>query len=720
MRRYLENYDLAEILRLVRTTRHGWLFLTALGCKIALVCLYTPQIYQEFWLPFVRNWIASGLTNPWDAFLAAGGSPKAFPYGTGMLLILAPLLSIKLLLFGPAAAPSTTEAALLGLPVLGMDLLVLLLLIYAFNLRSLKAVYIYWCSPVVLYVCYIHGQLDLIPMGILLAAVVALSRSRYAMAGVLLGLGIATKESLLVAVPFAFFFALKRSGVVSIFRLILPAGLSWLALFLPAMGSSGFRTMVSRAEEKAWIFNSSLTLHESEILLVPLAMGALFLSFAMLRKVNTDMLVMYTGLAFTILLLLVPANAPGWYLWVVPFYCYYSLMSYHIRPWAITLFSILFVLYFCVSPPAEFLHFSQAPGIPLAALLRELSLSSEQISRLTGTLFTLMQGSIAWIAWIMYRQGVQSNDLYRMRDFPLVIGIGGDSGAGKDTLCLSIRSLLGNRNIIQADGDDHHKWERGDKNWQEYTHLNPKANNLHHQFKQASDLRKGSMVVRRFYQHGHGKFSGPRIVESSPYVLVSGLHPFYIKSMRELIDIKIFMDTEEELRRDWKIQRDMEERGYTREQVLAKMNDRRDDGLRYIAPQKEYADMIIRQHYVHSAQASQRTGTGGEPPGPENGLPPTAIEFVTDNSINLEVFCHEFAGTNGVTVSHEYIDGDRQILRLNGRLTARQIHDAAWRIIPNLDELITPGATFEEDYRGLTQLVFLSMLSYKEMIVARR
>src|ERR1700760_3310648 len=61
---------------------------------------------------------------------------------------------------------------------------------------------------------------------------------------------------------------------------------------------------------------------------------------------------------------------------------------------------------------------------------------------------------------------------------PLAIGIGGDSGAGKDTLVDSIVGMFGRENVAQLSGDDYHFWDRQKPMWRAMTHLNPRANDL--------------------------------------------------------------------------------------------------------------------------------------------------------------------------------------------------------------------------------------------------
>lgn len=110
-------------------------------------------------------------------------------------------------------------------------------------------------------------------------------------------------------------------------------------------------------------------------------------------------------------------------------------------------------------------------------------------------IYTLLEAVLVCIIYQIYKTGIKNNSLYR-KDKAITIGIGGDSGSGKSTLLLDIRQLFKN-DLIELEGDGEHKWERGDSNWNNYTHLNPKANFLHKQLEVISNLKKLMPAIRK-------------------------------------------------------------------------------------------------------------------------------------------------------------------------------------------------------------------------------
>jgi len=174
-----------------------------------------------------------------------------------------------------------------------------------------------------------------------------------------------------------------------------------------------------------------------------------------------------------------------------------------------------------------------------------------------------------------------------------IIAIAGDSGSGKTTLLNELTELFEKDSYLKLETDRYHKWERGNENYLEFTHLNPEANNLEKMSKDVYNLKIGSEIYSVDYDHDTGKFTQEEKIESKSNVILCGLHTLYNKNVNDIIDLKIFMDTDRELIKKWKIKRDVEERGYSIEKVLKQIKTREKDYEEYIKNQKDNADIII-------------------------------------------------------------------------------------------------------------------------------
>jgi uridine kinase len=176
-----------------------------------------------------------------------------------------------------------------------------------------------------------------------------------------------------------------------------------------------------------------------------------------------------------------------------------------------------------------------------------------------------------------------------------LINIAGSSGVGKTTIAKLVVLLLSdlNNKVLHLCGDDLHRWERGDENWKKITHFNPDANNLSLGKKQLLDLVKGKFIIRNVYDHNSGKFIQNVKFDSSNIIINEGLHGLYDSDICELSDLNIYVHTDDELKLEWKMSRDIESRGYTEEQVLSVMKMREEDGDKYIKSQIDNADVIV-------------------------------------------------------------------------------------------------------------------------------
>lgn len=171
-----------------------------------------------------------------------------------------------------------------------------------------------------------------------------------------------------------------------------------------------------------------------------------------------------------------------------------------------------------------------------------------------------------------------------------IIGITGDSGSGKTTISTIIKKLFDDSSFI-LECDRYHKWERGDKNWDNYTHLDIEANYITKMQNDVFDLKIGNDIYQVDYDHKTGKFTDCSLIESKDNIIVCGLHTLHLRE--DIINLKIYMDTDENLRIPWKIKRDIKKRGYTIEKIMDQINFRKKDFESYIYPQREKADIIV-------------------------------------------------------------------------------------------------------------------------------
>jgi phosphoribulokinase len=176
---------------------------------------------------------------------------------------------------------------------------------------------------------------------------------------------------------------------------------------------------------------------------------------------------------------------------------------------------------------------------------------------------------------------------------PVILGVVGDSAAGKTTLTRGLVRVLGEENVTHVCTDDYHRYDRKRRTELGITPLHPDCNYLDIVAQDLVHLRNGEPILKPVYRHQDGTFGPPVHVEPSRFTVIDGLLGYYLPEMREVYDVRVFLSPPEEVRRRWKVQRDCSRRGYTTDQVLAELDRRERDSEAFIRPQRGHADMLV-------------------------------------------------------------------------------------------------------------------------------
>jgi len=175
-----------------------------------------------------------------------------------------------------------------------------------------------------------------------------------------------------------------------------------------------------------------------------------------------------------------------------------------------------------------------------------------------------------------------------------VLGIAGDSGSGKTTISRGMRRMLGRDMVASFSMDDYHSLDRSERRARNITPLNPSANHLDLLADHLEALRRGESIEKPVYDHSIGEIEGTKHFGPAPVIIVEGLHPFYTERLRQAIDFKIFVDPSRQVKRLWKVRRDVGERGYDADQVRDEILRREPDYKLYIDIQKIYAEIVVK------------------------------------------------------------------------------------------------------------------------------
>jgi phosphoribulokinase len=176
---------------------------------------------------------------------------------------------------------------------------------------------------------------------------------------------------------------------------------------------------------------------------------------------------------------------------------------------------------------------------------------------------------------------------------PIILGVVGDSAAGKTTITRGLVRALGEDSVTHVCTDDYHRYDRAQRAELGITPLHPDCNHIDIMEQHLAHLRRGEPILKPVYSHSDGTFGPPRYVKPQRFTVVEGLLGYHTAAMRDVCDVRVYLAPPEDVRRRWKVNRDCSRRGYTTDEVLAELDRREDDSAAFIRPQERYADLVV-------------------------------------------------------------------------------------------------------------------------------
>jgi len=180
---------------------------------------------------------------------------------------------------------------------------------------------------------------------------------------------------------------------------------------------------------------------------------------------------------------------------------------------------------------------------------------------------------------------------------PLVIGIAGGTGSGKTTVTQAILDRLDKSRVVVIQHDSYYR------DLSAYGGRTPETINFDHpdsletplMIRHIRELKAGNSIDEPIYNFTtHRRLDSTRRVEPREIIIIDGILIFVDKELRELMDVKIFVDTDADERLIRRIRRDILERGRSMESVMQQyMGTVKPMHLEFVEPSKHWADVII-------------------------------------------------------------------------------------------------------------------------------
>ena len=178
----------------------------------------------------------------------------------------------------------------------------------------------------------------------------------------------------------------------------------------------------------------------------------------------------------------------------------------------------------------------------------------------------------------------------------LVIGIAGGSGSGKTTLLKNIIQTFGPA-ITVLSHDNYYK-RHDEMTYEERCKLNydePAALETDLMVRQLEQLKNGQEILCPVYDFTiHNRSDETILIKPERVIIVEGILIFENKDLRDLMDIKIFVDTDADIRICRRIKRDVNKRGRSLESVIMQYQETvKPMHEKYVEPSKKYADIVV-------------------------------------------------------------------------------------------------------------------------------
>ncbi len=179
----------------------------------------------------------------------------------------------------------------------------------------------------------------------------------------------------------------------------------------------------------------------------------------------------------------------------------------------------------------------------------------------------------------------------------LFLGIAGGSGSGKSTIARAVFAAVPRGDVVLIE-QDHYYRKQSHLSYEERERVNydhPDSIEIDLLLAHLDALRRGEAIARPTYDFSiHDRAPEPEHVPAATVVVVEGILVLADERLRERLDVKIYVDTDPDIRLMRRIRRDLEHRGRSFGQVRKQYYDTvRPMHLAFVEPSKRFADIIV-------------------------------------------------------------------------------------------------------------------------------
>ena len=689
---FIRNKLPIEVSRLILDINNNYLFKSILILKLFLIIFTTPESYSNWFIPFFQNAISINILSPWSSHLFAEGNIYSFPYGIVMYLLYLPLSFLFTLNSDNLINFEIIISIALGLTSLLFDYLTLIFIALITRKFSKKLLLIvYWCSPISIYILYVHGQLDILPVFLLILSLYLIKRNKIVQSSLALGMAISSKFSMIVTLPFLIIYLIRDRFLNKKVTLFLTTLITVLSiLVMPFFFNKEYILMVIRSPELMKIFGLFINYGDDlSIYILPTFILLILYLFWRLQRITFDMFMMAVGLGFFILLLLLPPS-PGWFLWVLPFLVFYQLRCPSDYLFVSIPFYVFYLIFFTLySSGTEFLFFD----LPYYSN----TLINDFINRSSfkSFIFTGMQASGLLICLRMYIYGINRNNIFNSNSKLLLILIGGVNSASEmlaDNLIDMFGIKFANK-LSQSNYQKKYKLKSINKKTREYLHSS------YYLSKFSNDIFKLTNKSYKYicnFRENSDNFLTQRKSNDLNFLFITGFHCLYLKRLSKRIDLKIFIDVDKKVKSQYSnIIFDKENPSFNKEEIT------KDERVIYHEQEKN-ADLIFRikpinENYIQNS---------------EDQFTPSKLCLTMANGYFHDELIHKLIAICSANIS---ITNNKQSdiieLVIDAEISSEDIKQIAIEMIPDIYDLISFSTEWHGGLIGLIQIVVIKHIA---------
>ena len=651
----------------------------ALKFFLGIYFFTNSEIIQNY-LVFANNLLASNLSNPYstefqDAYSFA--YPSIFLYLLVFMVYAADFFGIDVFIF---------YISLLTIFFITFDLITLrVMTAWVGEKNRTRLIILYWFSPVLIYLSYFSGSFDVLVLCLFFLGLDYLFNRKFFESSIFMGLAVSTKTFVILVLPFIVLYLFSNRYSLSKIIIYLTTLLfTFIFINIQFIGSDGFFETIFINSGQTRAFDSFIPIGDSKFYLIPGILLLILFMGSLIKNFNKDLFIIYLAFAFGLFLIFIEPEK-YWYYWLLPHLLYFYSKIVGKSVYLFYILQLAFFLYF---------------------LTNDGYISNEIIftDLLNMFSYTFLQFILLCNIFWVYFNGVQVLQNKKLYSKPFILGIGGNSGTGKTTLSNSLEKVFSKNFSCSIKGDDLHKWKRGDLNWNEYTHLNPKANSIHDEIHTLKTLKMNKEIRRNIYNHDTGNFDKEILIAPKNLVIYEGLHPFFLKNQRSEYDLKLMVMPEESLNHHWKISRDKSKRNKTKKEALEQIKIRGSDYKKYILPQAEFADVVIKPY------ASKNIKDLGS----INEKLDICFELTINIPISLDTYFEILSKLKGIIFEHKYNENGSQSIDMKGEVTPEQLEEFNAFNKKFLDDLGVAKPDFPEGIYGIVVSILIFIIISKE------